>query len=230
MGVLICCGLMHINTDELSVWSILGHLLSFQLKIVLVRRNKKYLPCGYSILFYIIFNLPSLNLLQALDTFNTAVVSPIYYTMFTSLTILASVINLLHACTPNLDLCLNHWLSLLHSCPAREWLISALVLAGFVAIVFRPQYIYGCHFFSGCRTFIWVRATPTSREVVFSFLFARVTPWQRVFPFSRTFPFCILFSRTKLHGSTAWEPIFFTRVFEYSQSVRISFGVIGWRG
>jgi hypothetical protein len=30
--------------------------------------------------------------LQALDTFNTAVVSPIYYTMFTSLTILASVI------------------------------------------------------------------------------------------------------------------------------------------
>jgi hypothetical protein len=31
-------------------------------------------------------------LLQALDTFNTAVVSPIYYTMFTSLTILASVI------------------------------------------------------------------------------------------------------------------------------------------
>ena len=31
-------------------------------------------------------------LLQALDTFNTAVVSPIYYVMFTSLTILASVI------------------------------------------------------------------------------------------------------------------------------------------
>lgn len=29
---------------------------------------------------------------QALDTFNTAVVSPIYYVMFTSLTILASVI------------------------------------------------------------------------------------------------------------------------------------------
>lgn len=31
-------------------------------------------------------------LFQALDTFNTAVVSPIYYVMFTSLTILASVI------------------------------------------------------------------------------------------------------------------------------------------
>lgn len=30
--------------------------------------------------------------LQALDTFNTAIVSPIYYVMFTSLTILASVI------------------------------------------------------------------------------------------------------------------------------------------
>lgn len=29
---------------------------------------------------------------QALDTFNTAVVSPIYYAMFTSLTILASAI------------------------------------------------------------------------------------------------------------------------------------------
>lgn len=29
---------------------------------------------------------------QALDTFNTAVVSPIYYVMFTTLTILASVI------------------------------------------------------------------------------------------------------------------------------------------
>lgn len=30
--------------------------------------------------------------MQALDTFNTAVVSPIYYVMFTSFTILASVI------------------------------------------------------------------------------------------------------------------------------------------
>lgn len=29
---------------------------------------------------------------QALDTFNTAIVSPIYYVMFTSLTIIASVI------------------------------------------------------------------------------------------------------------------------------------------
>lgn len=30
--------------------------------------------------------------LQALDTFNTAVVSPVYYVMFTSFTIIASVI------------------------------------------------------------------------------------------------------------------------------------------
>lgn len=35
---------------------------------------------------------PCLFKVQALDTFNTAVVSPIYYVMFTSLTILASVI------------------------------------------------------------------------------------------------------------------------------------------
>ncbi|KAA8538616.1 hypothetical protein F0562_028190 [Nyssa sinensis] len=33
-----------------------------------------------------------MSLLQALDTFNTAVVLPIYYVMFTSFTILASVI------------------------------------------------------------------------------------------------------------------------------------------
>jgi uncharacterized lipoprotein YajG len=32
------------------------------------------------------------HVMQALDTFNTAVVSPIYYVMFTSLTILASII------------------------------------------------------------------------------------------------------------------------------------------
>ena len=36
--------------------------------------------------------VPCLFWVQALDTFNTAVVSPIYYVMFTSLTILASVI------------------------------------------------------------------------------------------------------------------------------------------
>lgn len=34
----------------------------------------------------------TLESLQALDTFNTAVVSPVYYVMFTSLTIFASMI------------------------------------------------------------------------------------------------------------------------------------------
>jgi len=34
----------------------------------------------------------SFSLFQALDTFNTALVSPIYYAMFTTLTILASAI------------------------------------------------------------------------------------------------------------------------------------------
>lgn len=38
------------------------------------------------------FSLSICVCMQALDTFNTAVVSPIYYVMFTSLTILASVI------------------------------------------------------------------------------------------------------------------------------------------
>lgn len=46
--------------------------------------------------YFVMFISDMLNLkipmFQALDTFNTAVVSPIYYVMFTSLTILASVI------------------------------------------------------------------------------------------------------------------------------------------
>lgn len=40
---------------------------------------------------YFILNNSTLNF-QALDTFNTAVVSPIYYVMFTTLAIIASVI------------------------------------------------------------------------------------------------------------------------------------------
>lgn len=48
-----------------------------------------YAPCFCSYdLTSLMFECKS----QALDTFNTAVVSPIYYVMFTSLTILASVI------------------------------------------------------------------------------------------------------------------------------------------
>lgn len=41
------------------------------------------MPCGLSSLF---------SLFQALDTFNAAIVSPVYYVMFTTLTIVASVI------------------------------------------------------------------------------------------------------------------------------------------
>lgn len=46
--------------------------------------------------------------LQALDTFNTAVVSPIYYVMFTSLTIVASVIMFKVKFWPNGRINLNH--------------------------------------------------------------------------------------------------------------------------
>ena len=42
------------------------------------------------LVFYLVTDF--LVLLQALDTFNTTVVSPIYYAMFTSFTILASAI------------------------------------------------------------------------------------------------------------------------------------------
>lgn len=41
---------------------------------------------------FVFYNKICIFYLQALDTFNTAVVSPIYYVMFTSFTILASVI------------------------------------------------------------------------------------------------------------------------------------------
>ena len=67
MGVLICCGLMHSNTDELSEQGMLNtvvmysNLESYELKICLMLKwTKKYLPCGYCLLFYIIFNLPKL--------------------------------------------------------------------------------------------------------------------------------------------------------------------------
>jgi magnesium transporter len=44
------------------------------------------------IVLYVYLHLHAILNFQALDTFNTAVVSPIYYAMFTSLTILASAI------------------------------------------------------------------------------------------------------------------------------------------
>lgn len=50
----------------------------------------------YKVLIYEIldqlFFTDMIAIFQALDTFNTAIVSPIYYVMFTTLTILASVI------------------------------------------------------------------------------------------------------------------------------------------
>lgn len=53
----------------------------------------KYFQTWFFTLFVIGFCILQLNYLnKALDTFNTAVVSPVYYVMFTSLTILASII------------------------------------------------------------------------------------------------------------------------------------------
>nr|XP_016471093.1 PREDICTED: probable magnesium transporter NIPA1 [Nicotiana tabacum] len=53
----------------------------------------KYFETWFFIIFVLIFCLLQLNYLnKALDTYNTAVVSPIYYVMFTTLTIVASMI------------------------------------------------------------------------------------------------------------------------------------------
>ncbi|CAN4090871.1 unnamed protein product [Withania somnifera] len=53
----------------------------------------KYFETWFFIVFVLNFCLLQLNYLKkALDTFNTAVVSPIYYVMFTTLTIVASMI------------------------------------------------------------------------------------------------------------------------------------------
>lgn len=64
-------------------------------------------------ILYLHLLVSALCFLQALDTFNTAVVSPIYYVMFTSLTILASVI-MFKASQPYL-FSLSH---LVASCPS----------------------------------------------------------------------------------------------------------------
>jgi magnesium transporter len=63
--------------------------------IQLVYLNKVQLLLLYilsDIVLYVYLHLHAILNFQALDTFNTAVVSPIYYAMFTSLTILASAI------------------------------------------------------------------------------------------------------------------------------------------
>lgn len=54
-------------------------------KVIFFTRQKFFLSGGFRILTLI-------HLFQALDTFNTAVISPVYYVMFTTFTILASMI------------------------------------------------------------------------------------------------------------------------------------------
>ncbi|XP_072970690.1 probable magnesium transporter NIPA4 [Typha angustifolia] len=77
---------------SLSVMSVKA--LGIALKLTFSGMNQLIYPQTWAftivVLACIITQMNYLN--KALDTFNTAVVSPIYYTMFTSLTILASVI------------------------------------------------------------------------------------------------------------------------------------------
>ncbi|KAK6247680.1 hypothetical protein QUC31_019245 [Theobroma cacao] len=82
------CSLM----GSLSVMSVKA--LGTALKLTFEGKNQLLYPETWFFLFIVatcvITQMNYLN--KALDTFNTAVVSPIYYVMFTSLTILASVI------------------------------------------------------------------------------------------------------------------------------------------
>ncbi|XP_052205956.1 probable magnesium transporter NIPA4 isoform X2 [Diospyros lotus] len=77
---------------SLSVMSVKA--LGIALKLTLSGMNQLLYPQTWSfavvVITCVITQMNYLN--KALDTFNTAVVSPIYYVMFTSLTILASVI------------------------------------------------------------------------------------------------------------------------------------------
>ncbi|XP_054776749.1 probable magnesium transporter NIPA3 isoform X2 [Prosopis cineraria] len=77
---------------SLSVMSVKA--LGIALKLTLSGMNQLLYPQTWVFtLVVIICVLTQMNYLnKALDTFNTAVVSPIYYVMFTSLTILASII------------------------------------------------------------------------------------------------------------------------------------------
>ncbi|WCJ28923.1 hypothetical protein M5689_010591 [Euphorbia peplus] len=82
------CSLM----GSLSVMSVKA--VGTALKLTLEGNNQLSYPESWSFIFVVITCVVTqMNYLnKALDTFNTAVVSPIYYVMFTSLTILASVI------------------------------------------------------------------------------------------------------------------------------------------
>ncbi|XP_028753236.1 probable magnesium transporter NIPA3 isoform X2 [Neltuma alba] len=77
---------------SLSVMSVKA--LGIALKLTLSGMNQLFYPQTWAFtLVVIVCVLTQMNYLnKALDTFNTAVVSPIYYVMFTSLTILASII------------------------------------------------------------------------------------------------------------------------------------------
>ncbi|KAL3843677.1 hypothetical protein ACJIZ3_001080 [Penstemon smallii] len=77
---------------SLSVMSVKG--LGIALKLTLSGTNQLIYPQAWTFAMVVtVCILTQMNYLnKALDTFNTAVVSPIYYVMFTSFTILASVI------------------------------------------------------------------------------------------------------------------------------------------
>ncbi|KAL8223924.1 hypothetical protein R6Q57_019399 [Mikania cordata] len=77
---------------SLSVMSVKG--LGIALKLTFSGINQLVYPQTWAFTFFVLLCvITQMNYLnKALDTFNTAVVSPIYYVMFTSLTILASVI------------------------------------------------------------------------------------------------------------------------------------------
>ncbi|WOH14189.1 hypothetical protein DCAR_0933706 [Daucus carota subsp. sativus] len=77
---------------SLSVMSVKA--IGISLKLTLSGTNQLVYPQTWAFTVVVVLSvITQLNYLnKALDTFNTAVVSPIYYVMFTSLTILASVI------------------------------------------------------------------------------------------------------------------------------------------
>ncbi|KAK4354901.1 hypothetical protein RND71_027095 [Anisodus tanguticus] len=79
-------------TGSLTVMGVKA--VGIALKLTFEGKNQfKYFQTWLFTVFIIIFCLLQLNYLnKALDTFNTAVVSPVYYVMFTTLTILASMI------------------------------------------------------------------------------------------------------------------------------------------
>ncbi|CAN4104600.1 unnamed protein product [Withania somnifera] len=79
-------------TGSLTVMGVKA--VGIALKLTFEGKNQfKYFQTWLFTVFIIFFCLLQLNYLnKALDTFNTAVVSPVYYVMFTTLTILASMI------------------------------------------------------------------------------------------------------------------------------------------